>query len=186
MDMVGLSAKVDEAKWVLDLYWEYVKKARDEPPPAWMELPQPPEYQAAEDCMRCHETEYKQWLTTPHASAFATLKKAGKQDDPECILCHTMGFGRKGGFWTMEKTPELGRVTCQACHLVTASHGHKFEKGNEMLDAKANVSPRTCMTCHTLVESTNFDYATYKPWITHIGPRPTEPLHPPEMPAKKM
>ena len=190
MDMVGLSAKVDEAKWVTDLYWEYVTKAKDNPPPSWDDLTVPPKYEASEECMHCHETEYNQWKATPHANAFATLVKARKQDDPECVLCHSMGFGREGGFRSMEKTPALGRVTCQACHVVVSTHGHKMEKGNEKLNAKVNVSVRTCLTCHALVESTHFDYATYKPWITHLGPRPTVPPHPPEesmaAPAKKM
>jgi hypothetical protein len=185
MDMVGLSAKVDEAKWVMDLYWEYVRKAKDGPPPDWGdELPVPDKFQSAEECKSCHEAEYKQWQTTSHSKAFATLRKVGKQDDPECILCHTMGFGRTGGFFTIETTPDLGRVTCQACHVVVSTHGRPGQKGSEKLDPKTNVTSRTCMTCHALIESPNFDYDTYKPKIVHVSPHPAPDAA--ATPAKKM
>lgn len=175
MEMMGLSAKVDEAKWVMGLYWEYVRKAKDEPPPEWNQMAVPDKYQAADACMHCHEAEYRQWETTPHADAYAALKKAGKQDDPECLLCHTMGYGREGGFISMEKTPELGRLTCQACHVVVATHGSKSGADpNAKLDVRSNVNSRLCMSCHGLIESPDFDYITYRPKVVHGSPPPAK------------
>ena len=166
LDMIGLSERtVRDIPWVMDLYWEYVKKAKGEPPPDWALGIQPEEYQPADDCTKCHEKEFKQWASTRHASAYASIKRKGKQDDPECILCHTMGYGREGGFWSMEDTPGLGRVTCQACHPVTADHSDKKIK----TDPKRDVDARTCVHCHGLVESPDFDFNAYKPKIAHGG-----------------
>jgi hypothetical protein len=168
MELIGLSERtVRDIPWVMDLYWEYVKKAKGEPPPDWALGVQPPVYEGAEDCAKCHEKEYKQWQGTRHASAYASIKRKGKQDDPECILCHTMGYGREGGFWSIAETPDLGRITCQACHPVAANHHDKNIATNPR-----EIDSRVCIHCHSLVESPDFDFATYKPKIVH-GPRAT-------------
>ncbi len=162
-DLTVLSAQVPDAQWVMDLYWKYVKAAGDAPPPDWDQVPVPPRYETAEACKECHEAAYTQWQTTAHARAFESVRKAGRHRDPECLLCHTMGLGREGGFVSMEKTPGLGRVTCQACHVVTSEHK---EKGVTP-QPRMSISSRLCMSCHGPVQSPDFDYYQYKPKIVH-------------------
>ena len=175
MEMIGLSEKtVRDAPWVLDLYWEYVKKARGEAPPDWALIPQPPAYEAADQCAKCHEKEYKQWQSTRHANAYATIKRVGRHEDPECILCHTMGYGRQNGFFSIEETPGLGAVTCQACHPVTGKHGAPGEKIDEKFKPSTFIDARLCISCHGLVESPDFDYYAYRPRISHSGPPQAE------------
>ena len=170
MEMKGLTAKVKDAKWVMDLYWEYVKKSKGEPPPDWDLTPVPAAYESAEKCAKCHEAEFKQWQTTRHSHSYDSIKGAGRQDDPECILCHTIGYGREGGFISIEKTPDLGRVTCQSCHPVTANHSAEGVKP----DPRQRINSRLCMSSHALVESPDFDYAVYKPKIVHRPPAPAK------------
>ena len=170
-EMTELSAQVPDAKWVMDLYWQYVKEAKDQPPPDWDLTPVPAAYEPAEACGKCHAEEYRQWLTTRHAHSYASIKRAGRQDDPECVLCHTIGLGRKGGFVSSEKTPDLGRVTCQACHIVTSGHGAKGAAKDDRLDPRIYINSRLCMSCHGPIQSPNFDYYVYKPKIVH---RPVE------------
>jgi len=164
-ELTVLSAQVPDAGWVMDMYWEYVKESKEKPPPDWDLTPIPPRYETAEACKECHEDEYNQWLTTKHARAYEPIKKAGRHEDPECILCHTMGLGRKGGFMSMAKTPGLGRVTCQACHPVTSDHEEKGVK----IDSEISISSRLCMSCHGPVQSPDFDYFVYKPKILHTS-----------------
>ncbi len=157
-----LSAQVPGAEWVEMLYWDYVKEAKAKPPPSW-DTPVPTRFESSQACGECHEPEYEQWKTTRHAHAFKPVRKAGRHEDPECVLCHTMGFGRKGGFVSMEETPALGRVTCQGCHVVTSDHEEKGVKP----DPKMNISSRLCMSCHGPIQSPEFDYFVYKPKILH-------------------
>jgi 5-methylcytosine-specific restriction endonuclease McrA len=166
LGMTELSAQVPDAKWAMDLYWQYVKEAKDKPPPDWNLTPIPPAYDTAEACGKCHPAEYKQWLTTRHARAYESIRKVKRQDDPECLLCHTVGLGRAGGFVSMAQTPALGRVTCQGCHAVTADHADKGVKP----EPRINVNSRVCMSCHGPVQSPDFDYFVYKPRIRHKPP----------------
>ncbi len=166
-DLTTLSARVPEAPWVMDLYWAYVKAAKAAPPPDWDEIPIPRRYEPAEACKPCHEPQYAHWRTTPHAHAYESVRKVGRQEDPECLLCHTMGLGRPGGFVSMERTPGLGRVTCQACHVVTSDHERRGVKP----EPRMAISSRLCMSCHGPVQSPDFDYFRYKPKILHTpGP----------------
>ncbi len=162
-DLTTLSARIPEAAWALDLYRQYVKEAKDKPPPDWDQTPIPPRYETAEACKQCHGDQYKHWLTTKHAHTYASIKRVGRQGDPECLLCHTMGLGRRGGFVSMAATAGLGRVTCQACHVVTADHHEK----KIARDPAIYISSRLCMSCHGPVQSPDFDYFVYKPKIVH-------------------
>ncbi len=160
-----LSARVPGSRWVEDLYWEYVEEAKEKKPPTW-DTPVPTVFEPAEACQPCHKAEYAQWKTTTHAHSWDVIKKAGRTDDPECVLCHTMGFGREGGFVSMKKTPGLGRVTCQGCHNTTSDHVERGLKVNARLD----ISSRLCMSCHGPIQSPEFDYYAYKPRILHHPP----------------
>jgi hypothetical protein len=162
-----LSEKVQDCRWVMDLYWAYVKKAKGEPPPPWFLTPPPPRYEPPEDCEKCHKHQYAAWLTTGHSHAYATIKKVKRHEDPECVLCHTMGYGRKSGFFTIEETPGLANVSCQTCHPVTADH---YVKKAAILP-KDNINARLCISCHGLIESPNFDYYKYLAKVSH-GPDP--------------
>jgi len=175
LEMIGLSERtVRDAPWVMDMYWEYVRKAKGEAPPDWVLTPQPAAYEPAEQCGKCHEPQYKQWLSTRHAHAFATIKRVGRQEDPECILCHTMGYGRQNGFFSMEETPGLGSVTCQACHPVTSQHGSPGEKIDAKFNPRTFIDARLCLNCHGLIQSPDFDYYAYRPKIAHGPPQATK------------
>jgi hypothetical protein len=150
----------------MDLYWKYVEESKDKPPPDWKLTPVPERYETSEACRKCHPAEYRAWQKTRHARAYESIKKARRQDDPECILCHTMGYGRPGGFASMAKTPGLGRVTCQACHVVTSDHADRKIKP----EPKINIHSRLCMSCHGPVQSPDFDYFVAKPKILHKPP----------------
>jgi hypothetical protein len=85
-----------------------------------------PTYVGSEKCKRCHESAYDVWKNTPHSHAYRTLVEAkrpsNRQYDPECIVCHTVGFGYQGGFTDAKKTPQLKDVGCESCHGPASLH----------------------------------------------------------------
>lgn len=88
-------------------------------------------YVGSRKCRVCHLQQYKSWEQTKMASAF-TLLKAGERTeakkkarldpnkdyttDKTCLPCHTTGYGKPGGFKSIEETPELAGVGCEMCH----------------------------------------------------------------------
>jgi hypothetical protein len=141
-------------------YYGALKEARvlaDEPP-------QPTAggaFVGAEACESCHPDAYQIWQTGPHAHALDTLESRGKDGAPECVTCHTLGYGFIGGFVDGDTTPERGGVQCENCHGVGSNHS-------------ANPSPEyghagehTCLPCHTPEQSTHFDFETYWQRIFH-------------------
>jgi hypothetical protein len=85
-------------------------------------------YIGSEACGKCHKSEYKIWEHTPHAEACQTLVKATnpslRQYDPECIVCHTVGFRYQTGFANAAATPKLKDVGCESCHGPSSAHAN--------------------------------------------------------------
>jgi hypothetical protein len=85
-----------------------------------------PTYVGSEACKKCHQHAYKVWKDSKHAHAYQTLEEAARpsrrQFDPECIVCHTVGFGFKSGFVDAEKTKQLKNVGCESCHGPGSAH----------------------------------------------------------------
>ncbi|MDH5571644.1 MAG: cytochrome c family protein [Gammaproteobacteria bacterium] len=90
-----------------------------------------PEYVGIELCRMCHIPHFESWSETKMSQAFDLLKPGVRSDaktkaglDPEtdytnnsaCLMCHTTGFGRPGGFISMDKTPDMANVQCEMCH----------------------------------------------------------------------
>lgn len=101
-------------------------------------------------CKPCHEPAYDKWNTSAHAHALATLKKAGSDRDPECVICHVIGMEYEGGFATEEKTPHLADVGCENCHGPGSAH-------NLWSGQAATAQPKAaCTKCHTPEQSGHF------------------------------
>lgn len=89
------------------------------------------QYVGASRCRVCHLPQAKSWQETRMAKAFELLKpgvaaeaKTAHKLDPAkdytkdgtCLACHTTGYGQPGGFVSLEKTPNLAGIQCEACH----------------------------------------------------------------------
>lgn len=96
------------------------------PAVAGLRNPVEPTYVGSEACKRCHEHAYDKWKETPHSHAYKTLVTAkdpgNRQYDPECIVCHTVGFGHVSGFVSEAATPKLKDVGCESCHGPSSVH----------------------------------------------------------------
>ena len=90
-----------------------------------------PAYVGAKKCRSCHLKQFQTWEQTKMAKSFELLragvasgaKKKANLDpekdythDEKCLGCHTTGYGKPGGFVSLEKTPDLLGVQCEACH----------------------------------------------------------------------
>ncbi len=112
-------------------------------------------------CAECHQPFLESWKKTDHANAFISLLRKGKEKDPECLSCHTVGFGKKDGFINMEITPHLANVQCEACH------GPGNEHIQDYSEPMIPITKDTCMKCHTSQNSPDFNYREYLKRIKH-------------------
>lgn len=129
-------------------------------------------YIGTKNCRKCHLKEFKSWSETKMANAYVLLKPGERAEakqavglDPqkdytknsECLACHTTGFGKTGGFVSLEATPELAGVSCEMCHGAGGEYTkdqymslkNKEYKLAEVVKAGL-VSPVTGETCTSL------------------------------------
>jgi 2',3'-cyclic-nucleotide 2'-phosphodiesterase (5'-nucleotidase family) len=112
------------------------------------------QYVGAQTCAPCHPVIYQRWSNTPHAYAYDTLTEKGAEYDPECVICHVVGYRERKGFVGIDRTPDLANVQCESCHGAGADH----LQGKPMI---AMVPEDTCRKCHNVKHSPSFDYSTY-------------------------
>lgn len=118
-----------------------------------------------ETCALCHEKAHDTWMASAHAHAYKTLVDVKRDFDPECISCHSIGFGYKTGFADVDLTPHLLDVGCESCHGPCSDHVASAGKipTPERID---------CKVCHNLEHSTGFLEAEYWPNIECFSDEP--------------
>ena len=122
-------------------------------------------YASEEACAECHADEHDIWWDSPHAGAFEKLEDVNKAFDPNCIVCHTVGYDRPGGFIDIDTTPQLAGVQCENCHGAAAEHVES--KGAKPV-ANADWPPQQmCAQCHVQKHSPSFQFERYWPRIRH-------------------
>jgi hypothetical protein len=125
------------------------------------------DYAGSLACSRCHGEIYKQWRKTAHTHSLESLKKKHNQHDPNCLRCHTTGFGFRGGYLGEEKTPELSFVGCEACHGPSAKHAYHQNEA-KLRPSPTHPNPKqVCLECHTWEHCDNFDFKTFWTKIAH-------------------
>ncbi|HCP47543.1 MAG TPA: hypothetical protein DIU15_15995 [Deltaproteobacteria bacterium] len=124
-------------------------------------------YLGHDSCIQCHPEVAAQWARSPHASGWLHLAERGETGNPDCLTCHTTGFGRSGGFVDPEKDKSLLNVQCEACHGPMALH--VTEAANRGFRPKPGrpVLSTTCTACHDEANSPDFDCETYLPRVAH-------------------
>ncbi len=118
-------------------------------------------YSGEEFCAVCHEQPHATWSLTKHAYAFDTLVEHGEDRNPECLPCHTVGWGQTGGFDPKVRQEHLRGVQCENCHGRGGPHqSPEFQK--------AGYEP-VCATCHTPEHSLRFNFAERLPLVSHAA-----------------
>ena len=118
-----------------------------------------------EQCKTCHAAQHKVWQESEHAIAFEDLEAVQKSFDPECIVCHVVGFNKEGGFVDMSLTSHLMNVQCENCH--GAGREHVESAGKKPVANKNWKKQQMCQQCHVQKHSPSFDVEKYWPKIAH-------------------
>jgi len=103
-------------------------------------------------CATCHSDVYTNWLSTAHARAFETLLAGQAHFHPDCLPCHTTGYGHTGGFGPGNRETDLAGVGCESCHGPGRSHVRRPGAGNIGPGSGVDV----CLRCHTTQQSPDF------------------------------
>ena len=131
-------------------------------------------FEGLDACTQCHPAEVAQWSRSPHAGAWKSLRDAGQTRNPDCLGCHTTGFGDPGGFLDPAQGGELLNVQCEACHGPMDVHVAQTSRRAGRADPGVPVTEAGCRTCHDEANSPEFDFAAYSRRVAH-RPAPEDP-----------
>ncbi len=129
-------------------------------------------YIGSQACQECHQKEFTQWSHSSHATAFNTLRTAGREYYPECVTCHVTGSGYESGYQIGTPAREhLVDVGCETCHGPGKKHVYTPLKDN----IRAQVPEKVCMECHTPEHSPGFDQFIQQVMleVDHSRPQPS-------------
>jgi hypothetical protein len=116
-------------------------------------------YMSARGCGQCHVAQYCAWLKTRHGHAYSTLAAVRREGDPNCLACHTSGFGTRNGFVSSAATPPLANVNCQDCHRIDASQMPPSADSLQAIRDKTHkIDENTCAACHTAITDPKFSF----------------------------
>jgi len=111
-------------------------------------------------CGECHPKNLDAWEKTKHYTAFSSLQDVGQSYNPDCVMCHSVGYGFISGFTGENKTPEFINVQCENCHGAGSAHA-AAPKENRLTTPKEEL----CLGCHTDERDTHFIFEEYLPRI---------------------
>jgi len=114
-------------------------------------------------CKNCHEKEFKSFINYAKKSksfeSIERVKKGLTADEVKgCYFCHTTGYGKPGGFVSIEKTPELKNAGCEVCH----GPGELHVKTKDPRYINRKMIMKDCESCHISERVRAF---RYKPLI---------------------
>ncbi len=131
---------------LLSAYREKIRSLRHD-------LPGGGGYRGFSYCRDCHAERSERWLSRPHSGAFETLAVRGEEMNPDCLVCHTTGFGEGGYRPRGDERSELEGVGCEECH--GPGEGHPTRK-------LIVPGEKDCRKCHNRGEEWDFAHARKK------------------------
>ncbi len=164
VEVIPLDSKYKDSQVIVSLLKEYQQMLADED--LLSKIPQAPllnglSYVGSSICGMCHKVVYEHWSKTTHGTSYGTLVRKGYQYDPECIKCHTTGYGDVSGFLNYEKNNNLINVGCESCHGAGSRHIKYVTETYGVTDES------DCVICHESEHSPKFQYNEYWKKIKH-------------------
>jgi hypothetical protein len=110
-------------------------------------------------CKNCHPEEYSNFMTyAKKSTSFQSIEKQLRHLTPDeikqCYPCHTTGYGKPGGFISLEETPHLKNAGCEVCHGPGSEHAKTSEPETIIKD----MSKKDCEICHISERVKAFKY----------------------------
>jgi hypothetical protein len=134
-----------------------------------------PQFSGNTGC-KCHKQEMDEWAAGPHGNAMdpltaskrskaqnnamRTAKLDYKKDygkDDKCLKCHTVGYGKPGGYDDEKSPADLRGVGCEMCHGAGSEYRNLHKEKEETFtrtEAKAmgalygSQDEKVCRECH--------------------------------------
>ncbi|MEA3213839.1 MAG: hypothetical protein QOE70_6896 [Chthoniobacter sp.] len=129
-------------------------------------------FAGSQSCLACHPTAAKVWGASSHADAWRTLIARKAEADPNCIACHSVGFGTPSGYRREQKDDRLVNVGCESCHGPGSQHVEQRRASGEVTAHFRPVGAGDCRKCHHGEFSRPFDYEKFWPVVQHGKERP--------------
>ncbi|RYG25695.1 hypothetical protein EON82_06110 [bacterium] len=164
-----LSPRFKDDPAASELYRSYLKRVERERLLERVDRTPGKPFAGSEKCGSCHRDAAKVWKASGHAHALLTLEHEGHGRDPECVSCHVVALTKTTGFRSRSSTPSLANVGCESCHGAGAAHAVNPWKARLPKVGKAS-----CLPCHTLGNSPNFDFSKYWPKVRHETDKSTK------------
>ena len=145
-------------------------------------------YTGGAKCKMCHKIAkggevWQLWEASAHAKAFESLDaEKGETENPECLKCHTTGYG-DGGYEPGQEDIDLTGVQCESCHGAGADYkiSHSKAETKEAAFAEHGLlkpDEKTCLKCHNEENpdppEEPWDYEKMWAKIAHSLPTETE------------
>lgn len=110
-------------------------------------------------CKDCHPEEYENFMAYAKKSiSFQSIEKQMKhlttEEIKKCYPCHTTGYGKPGGFLSIEETPHLKNAGCEVCH----GPGEKHSRTEDPAHIVSKMSKKDCEVCHISERVKAFKY----------------------------
>jgi len=126
---------------------------------AWAQGAGEETYVGSDGCLACHEAEYENFSryarkSTSFQSVLKMTKGLTPQEVQGCYACHTTGYGKPGGFVSVEQTPQLKDAGCEVCHGPGGRHV-ETESPDHII---GKVTIGLCKRCHTEERVSAFRY----------------------------
>lgn len=133
-------------------------------------------YVGTQRCGECHPSALAAWRDSKHGHAWQTLVLAERDDKrygwpvtayPDCVACHSTGYGEQSGFRDADTTSHLAAVGCESCHGPGSAHADSAAGAVKMGRVGNGLAPLVCIRCHDFEQSPGFDYGTRWAQILH-------------------
>lgn len=118
-------------------------------------------YVGSKVCAECHDEEFASYSANAKKAhsyeSVEMMERRGRLTDEEfkeCLHCHSTGYGKPGGFVSVETTPDLKDAGCEVCH----GPGSKHAESGEPEDIKGTLTMADCETCHNADRVNSFRF----------------------------